>query len=586
MKNVSTAGNPASSGFSQGLIFSLLSKSAGPERTKAIEQILQASHSRHFRDQMGDWVLQFLPIKALVPEQYARWRPLVQDAMRFMFSHLSIPRLAPKLDEQIAMPHDTKPEVRLLRLIAKVPGLQKLGQVLARNRHLPSPLRKALSELENGICDVDAKQIGNIIHDELGHKLGECEVEIEPGIFFEATVSAVIRFTWWNPDIRRRERGVFKVLKPHIRECFAEDMELLARLAKYMGSRHREYGFAPHVLPDTFNDVRRLLQHEVHFTQEQATLGKAAQLYRSLRDVHVPRVISPLCTPRITAITEEHGVKITDAVLRMPALRRAQVSEQLVNTLIAIPLFAPTGDVIFHADPHAGNLLYDRRRGELVVLDWALTENLTREVRRQLAMLFLTVILRDPVGACDAVEALCTRRGRREKSKVQIIRRCVTTFIDALPVKRVPGAVDAMNLLQDIAFEGIRLPTSLVMFRKALFTLDGILHDIGAPDFSVESVMGRHVLENWFTSWKGFGSPLSLGDWMEVQCSALLFPGRLLLQGAHNMLQPKPNHVRLHQEAAGHKLLTTRRRKTMVGSVPVKSRVATRKAATAVARPA
>lgn len=566
MKATPTFKAPAESVSPAELLFPLLSPAMETvARIKAIESVLNAAHGQRFRDELAEWVLQFVPVEALVPETYMRWRPLVHDAMRFMMSRLSTPRLAPKLAEQIELPINTKPELRLLRLIARVPGLQKLGQVLARNRYLPAPLRRALSELENGICDVDAAHIRAIIDDELGHRLADYAVEIEPTIFFEGSVSAVVRFTWLNPDLARRERGVFKVLKPHIPECFAEDMDLLAQLARYMGSRHREYGFAPHVLPDTFKDVRRLLQHEVKFTREQATLAKAAELYRSTKDVRVPRVIQPLCTAKITAVTEEEGKKVTDAVVRMPAWRRAHVSQQLVDALIAVPLFSAAEDVIFHADPHAGNLLYSPRRGELIVLDWALTEQLTRAERRHLAMLFLMIILRDPIGAADAIIALAARRGRRDRSKVQVIRQCVTSFIKQLPVKRIPAAVDAMDLLEKIAYEGIRLPTSLVMFRKGLFTLDGILHDIGAPEFSMEAVIARHVLQTWTTTWRGFGSPLSLGDWILVQCSALLFPGRLLLQGAQNMVQPQLTTVPVQQSETLVQSSSTRRgRKTLL----------------------
>jgi ubiquinone biosynthesis protein len=460
-------------------------------------------------------------------------------------SRLSAERLAPKLIEQIDLPTDTQPEERLLRLIAKVPGLQKLGQVLARNRNLPPSLRRELTTLENGICDVSTDQVQAIIRRELGPQLDACQVKVAPAIYVEASVSAVVRFTWRNPETKRRERGVFKVLKPYIPECFSEDMDLLARLAKYLGSRHRQYGFAPHVLPDTFNDVRRLLQHEVDFTREQATLKQAAQLYHKVPGVCVPRVIDPLCTARITAITEERGKKITEAVARMPAWRRVEVAEQLIDAVIAIPLLAPAGEVMFHADPHAGNLLYDRRTSELVMLDWALTEHLSPAQRRNLALLFLMIVLRDPVGASDAILALSPPGRRGEKTKAQRIRDSVTRYINELPVKRVPGAVDAMDLLERVAWEGIQLPASLVMFRKALFTLDGILHDIGAPDFSMESVMTRHIMKAWMSRWRNIGAPLSWGDWALVQCSALLFPGRLGLRGLQSILErpPRPGAI-------------------------------------------
>jgi ubiquinone biosynthesis protein len=516
----------------------ILSKEAPlADRIEKVNQLLARSDSQPFREEMSRRVLQFLPTDALVPELYKHWRPLVHDAMFFMMSRLSAARLAPKIVEQIDLPAETQPEERLLRLIARVPGLQKLGQVLARNRNLPESLRCELSKLENGICDVSADEVQAIIYTELGSRLKACRVKVEQTIYVEASVSAVVRFTWWNPDLKRRERGVFKVLKPYIPKCFSEDMDLLARLAKYLGSRHRDYGFAAHVLPDTFNDVRRLLRHEVDFTREQATLQEAAGLYRTVPGVCVPRVIDPLCTNRITAMTEEKGRKITDAVARMPAWRRAEISEQLIEAVIAIPLFAPAGDVLFHADPHAGNLLYDRRSSELTILDWALTERVTLAQRRQLALLFFMIFLRDPVGASEAILALSPKGGRREKTKAQRVRQIVSDYLNALPVTRIPGAVDAVDLLEQVGWQGIRLPSALLMFRKALFTLDGILHDLGAPEFSMERVMVRDIMKTWMGKWKNFGSPLSFRDWALVQCSALLFPGRLGLQALQAMLE-------------------------------------------------
>ncbi len=510
------------------------------ERIRAIDAVLRSPSGQLLRDQMGRWIVQFLRVEHLVPEIYADWRPLVRDAMLFTVSHLSAARLAPKLVEQMDLAPNTSPEARLLRLIAKVPGLQKLGQVLARNRHLHPALRNALCELENGISDVTAEEIRAIILEELGPRLETCAVELKAAIFFEASVSAVMRFTWWNPDLRRRERGVFKVLKPYIPAWFAEDMELLAGLAKHLGSKHREYGFAKRVLPDTFSDVRRLLQHEVDFPREQATLLEAHRLYRSVPGVRIPRLIRPLCTSRITAITEERGKKVTDAVAGMPASTRTRVAEQLIEAVVAVPMFSSEKDAMFHADPHAGNLLYDKRTGELVILDWALTEQVSRDQRRHLAMLFLMTALRDPVGIFNEIQALSRNGVRRNPRQARVIRDCVSRFIDQLPLTRVPGAVDAMHLLERIAFAGVRLPAPLIMLRKVLFTLDGIQHDIGAPDVGMVSIIARQGLHRWTANWKALGSPLSLRDWALVQSSALLYGGRLWVQWAQSVLARSP----------------------------------------------
>ena len=55
-----------------------------------------------------------------------------------------------------------------LKLISKMPGLQKLGQVLARNRRLSPALRQALSELENGMSDVMPGEIRAIVDGAIG----------------------------------------------------------------------------------------------------------------------------------------------------------------------------------------------------------------------------------------------------------------------------------------------------------------------------------------------------------------------------------------------------------------------------------
>jgi len=506
------------------------------ERISAIQAVLQTPFGQRLRDEMGKWIVQCLRVEYLVPEIYAQWRPLVRDAMLFVESNLSSARLAPKIVEQLDLPANTSPEVRLLRLIAKVPGLQKLGQVLARNRHLHPSLRRALSKLENGIRDVNPEEIRAIILKELGPRLEACAVELDPAIFVEASVSAVVRFTWWNPAIRKRERGVFKVMKPYVPVCFAEDMQLLGNLARFLGSKHREYEIAGRGVADTFREVQQLLRNEVHFRREQATLLKASRLYDSVPGVRVPRVISPLCTSKITAMTEERGKKVTDAVTHMPAWCRARVAQQLIEALVAVPLSACKGKVMFQADPHAGNLLYDRENGELVILDWALTEQLSRNQRRHLALLFLMLALRDPVGICDEMHAL-SRDGAQSRRQRQLIRDCVAEFIDQLPLAHIPGAVDAMHLVERIAYKGVRFPAPLIMMRKVLFTLDGILHDIAGPSVGMEIVIARQALQNWMAKFADFGSPLHLRDWIRVQFSTLLYAGRLGVQAAQRGLE-------------------------------------------------
>lgn len=517
---------------------SFLPADATPEeKLNAIESGLNSPIGRALREAMARWIVEeIVPVEALVPEPYLKWRSPVHDSMVFVVTHLSAGRLAPKLLEQIELPPNTPPETRLLRLIAKVPGLQKLGQVIARNQHLRPALRKALIRLENGIRDVTPEDVRAIIEKELGPRMRRFSVQVSSAILKEASVSAVIRFRWRNPETRKRERGVFKVLKPHIPEYFDEDMNYLQGLADYFGDRHHTYGFAPHLIPDTFRKVRRLLRHEVNFAREQKTLVEAAALYQRFPRVRVPQLIGALCTPHVTALTEESGAKITTAVARLSVRRKRQVAEQLLEALLAVPLFSAVPEAVFHGDPHAGNLMYNRRTGELVILDWALRERLDREQRRHLALLFLMVSLRDPLGVSKEILALSQESPRPSSIRLRAIREAVREFLSELAPSSIPSAADAMLLMERVALRGVKFPVSMIMLSKIVLTLDGIMADIVGADAALGFAIARQVARHWLADRSAYRSPISGRDWLTLQCSALLLPGRLGIQMEQAML--------------------------------------------------
>jgi predicted unusual protein kinase regulating ubiquinone biosynthesis (AarF/ABC1/UbiB family) len=499
------------------------------ERITAVEAALSGEGGKVWRDELAKWTVQVVPVELLVPEAYAQWRPLVRDSMMFVISHLSPSRLAPKVVEQMEVAADTAPEVRLLRFIAQVPGLQKIGQVLARNRNLDPRIRGALTELENGISDVSMSEIRAIILREIGSQFGTYAVQLDSTILSEASVSAVVGFTWRNPETRRREQGVFKVLKPHIPGCYAEDMKILQQLAVFLARKYRAEGVRLAGVAETLTEIRLLLEREVDFPGEQATLLSALDAYRTIPGVRIPRLIRPLSTAAVTALTREKGVKVTEAVARAKKLR-ARVAERLAEAVIAVPALTREKDMIFHADPHAGNLLYDKRRGELVIVDWALTGHLTLEQRRCVFMLVLMTMLRDADGMTGAIERLRLHSPGDDGRQTLFIRERVTRLLDGLTWLRLPGPMDAMRVLDDIALNGIRFPAGLLMFRKAWFTLEGVLEDISRSSVRMDTAIARFALAHWARAGAALFSMLSPRDWLSLDWSTLTLASRLPFQ--------------------------------------------------------
>src|SRR5699024_5515521 len=137
--------------------------------------------------------------------------------------------------------------------------------------------------------------------------------------------------------------------KPEVPAYFSEDMSLLQQLGRYLAEPERKYEFHVRDVQEMLTEVRTLLEHELDFEQEQRTLTEAARMYRSSYGIRVPALIRPLCTPHITAMSREPSVKVTDAFRRSP-IRRGRIAEQLVEALIAVPLFCREDTAVFHAD--------------------------------------------------------------------------------------------------------------------------------------------------------------------------------------------------------------------------------------------
>ena len=168
------------------------------ERTAAVENLLRACGDT-WRQEIGEWIADLLSVEKLVPETYANWRPLIHRSMAFVASHISNERLAPKIVQQIELPPDTPAEIRLGFVIAKTPGLQKLGQVFARTRRLSPSLREELQKLENSISDVTPEEVHEIVVRQLTPCIDAYQVQLAPELLCEASVSAILKFTWFNP---------------------------------------------------------------------------------------------------------------------------------------------------------------------------------------------------------------------------------------------------------------------------------------------------------------------------------------------------------------------------------------------------
>mgnify|MGYP000993799465 CR=1 FL=1 len=144
-----------------------------------------------------------LRLSELLPPAYARFRPLLADALLFFLDRLS-PR------RQLALPVNASRSRRLLALFRLCPTLHKLGQVVAHDRRLSGDLRRRLQELETLVPTDSLRAVRPQLERELGQVTG---LRIARKALAEASVAVVVPFVWQPAAGAPPQHGVCKVLQ-------------------------------------------------------------------------------------------------------------------------------------------------------------------------------------------------------------------------------------------------------------------------------------------------------------------------------------------------------------------------------------
>jgi ubiquinone biosynthesis protein len=454
-------------------------------------------------------------LAAVVPDCYAEFRPAVADGLTFFLRHLSPARLAEVFQAQAGLPTDAALPRRLVVFLHACPALHKLGQVLARHRHLDPELRRHLQELESLEPRTPPEELRPVLERELGPAAGRYRVRVAESALAEGSVAVVVPLTWSDPAEggQAPRPGVAKVLKPGVVERLDEDLYILGLLAGYLGERWAAYGLPPLPYGEILAEVADLLIHEVRLGQEQDNLRQAGEQLRGRPDVCVPGLL-PFCTDTLTAMEYVPGVKVTDRDAA-PAWRRPALFLSAVGALLGDVLFSREESVLFHGDPHAGNLLATPD-GRLGVLDWSLAGRLTADDRLNLAQMLVGAWALDKARVAAAVAGLAGREAGED-----LIRRHVGAALAGLHWSRPPGPAWVLGLLDTLARAGLRFPAHMLLFRKAFLSLQGVLEDV-CPGGSVDAALladafGRLAWE-WPLRWwkspddRGYATHVSTAD--------------------------------------------------------------------------
>ncbi|MFO1073818.1 MAG: AarF/UbiB family protein [Geminicoccaceae bacterium] len=439
----------------------------------------------------------------LVPEAYARYRPAIAEGLLHFLDGLPPARMAAILADQLALPATAGAARRLVALARHSPALHKLGQVLARDQRLPHELRALLQTLETMPPRLDAATVAGMVAAELGRPeaLG---FALDGPPLAEASVAIVTPIRWHATPGSAPHRGVLKLLKPGIEEALADDLVRLEALGVWLDAACARHGLPAIAYAQTFARVRLLLAGEVRLTAEQEHLRAARAALAQVHGVVVPELL-PWCTGRVTAMERLDGRKVTEAAHLPPSARR-RLAASLIEALLAAPIWSPAEAALFHGDPHAGNLML-LEDGRVALLDWSLAARLDRNQREGLTRLLLAACLLDGAAVAASVAGLAVAPPAAARL-APVVAAALADLARGEPL----GLAWLTRLLDAAALEGgVDFPAELLLFRKSLFTMSGVVAEL-APDLPLDAVLAEGFLGCLATElptawWRPFAAP-------------------------------------------------------------------------------
>lgn len=466
-------------------------------------------------------------LNSVLPSAYAHYRRPVQGALGVFLNALKPVYRNSLFEQQAMLPPSATAAQRLALLARSCPALHKLGQSLARERRLSANFRHQLQQLESfpPIMAMD------VLHQELSSELGPLEalgIRLMPQALAEASVSVVVPFVWANGEKQCRQ-GVFKVLKPGIAERLTHELDLLEKVGAYLDERCMAFKIPRIDYGTTFEHVRQKLNKEVRLDLEQQHLRMASDFYAGDSYVQIPELF-PFCTSRVTAMERVWGQKVTDHQLEGHA--QEQLAERVIRTLIARPVLSQRPQSFFHADPHAGNLMFSRD-GRLAILDWSLVGWLGEREKIAMVQILLNALTMDSQAILDILMDL----NMSKRCNPEALKSVVQHGLEQIRQLRLPGFDWLTEMLDEaVQHAGLGLRADLVLFRKTLHSLEGVVADIGASPGAADRVLLREFIvqmtREWPLRWlkpffsRSFATRLSSADLVGLTLSLPLALGR------------------------------------------------------------
>jgi predicted unusual protein kinase regulating ubiquinone biosynthesis (AarF/ABC1/UbiB family) len=306
--------------------------------------------------------------------------------------------------------------------------------------------------------------VRSIVTDSLDVQIGDVFASFEDAPIASASIAQA-----HGAILRTGERVVVKVRRPDIAAVVAQDLQILDRLSR----RIEAHVDAARLLQlrGISDELAWSLRRELDLRSDAANGQLIADATEDYPLVRVPKVFTQYTSSSVLVMERVDGVRVDHpAVDAMASELRTELAIQLLRAYVRQVLV--TG--VYHADPHAGNVLVRPADGVLVLLDFGLVGRLDDNTRGELTLVLLAMAENRAGDMANLLlrMSLLTHRSDEQRFE-QELRRLLPRYHHTGLAQIQVGL--AIVEVQQLALEcGIGLPIPFALIGKTLSQVDTI----------------------------------------------------------------------------------------------------------------
>ncbi len=352
----------------------------------------------------------------------------------------------------------TKPQRTRLALEELGTTFVKVGQILStRTDILPSDYTAELAGLQSGLKPLPTGVIQEVVSSELGHPINEVFRSFDPTPVGVASIGQAHAAV-----LKDGTEVVVKARKPGVLEQVEEDLDILRGIAASAANRWE--GAAYYDLREIVEEIAETLIFEMDYIREGHNADHFRRFFKDDHSVHIPKVLWKYTTPRVIVLERIKGININDlAALDSAGFNLKDLAKRATDIWVRMVF----RDVIFHADPHPGNLFVEPD-GRLGLIDFGMAGFVDDEVRDHLANAVKGILDRDADLVVDSLVdlgAVSRTSGDRDD-----LRRDVKHVMGhyAVPSSETSTSGTLSELLNTARRNHVRVPANTFLLLKTM----------------------------------------------------------------------------------------------------------------------